>query len=149
MGSSLRVVTPTCCALVVAIASASAARAPAVTVTGGWLRFLTGAIPAGGYFVLRNDGAKPLVLTGARSPDCGAVMLHQSSDSGGMSMMRAVSSLPVAAGGTLRFAPGGYHLMCMQPAPTLRPGASVPFTLEFADGSTVAVPLTVRGATGR
>ncbi len=45
-----------------------------VTITDPWIRFQTLAIPAeipaAGYFTLHNNGARPVVLTGARSPDC-------------------------------------------------------------------------------
>ncbi len=43
------------------------------------------------------------------------LMLHQSSNKGGMSGMDMVDKVIVPAGGTVRFAPGGYHLMCENP----------------------------------
>jgi periplasmic copper chaperone A len=49
----------------------------------------------------------------------------------------------------VRFAPGGYHLMCMQPAAAMRPGKTVAVTLDFAGGETLSAPFPVRNATGK
>ena len=54
-------------------------------------------------------------------------MLHQSKEENGVEKMLPVKSVPVPAHGTLSFAPGGYHLMCMQPQASMvhrqkRPG---------------------------
>ena len=40
------------------------------------------------------------------------LMIHQSSNKGGMSGMDMVEKVKVPAGGMVKFAPGGYHLMC-------------------------------------
>jgi copper(I)-binding protein len=55
----------------------------------------------------------------------------------------------VGAGATLKFAPGGYHLMCMDPTPAIRPGNRVPVTLTFADGRRLMVSFPVRNAAGK
>jgi hypothetical protein len=63
--------------------------------------------------------------------------------------MVPVASVDVPPHGSVSFAPGGYHLMCMAPAATLKPGTSVPMTLRFADGGTLTGDFPVRGATGQ
>lgn len=125
----------------------SAAAAPTVTVSDGWMRALPGTLPAGGYFTLHNPTAKTLVLQSASSRACGMLMLHKSDTMGGMASMANVDTLEVKPGGTLVFSPGGYHLMCMKPS--LKPGGKVGVTLHFADGSNVQADFTVRGARGR
>jgi hypothetical protein len=129
--------------------AAAPAAAPGLRVVDGWFRALPGTLPAGGYFTLRNGGAKAAVLTGAESPACGMLMLHKSENQGGMAAMDMVSSVAVPAGGGASFAPGGYHLMCMEPKPTLKPGASVKVTLLFQDGSRLAADFAVRNAAGK
>ena len=48
------------------------AGAPAhVTASHAWIRVLPGKLPAGAYVVLRNDGDRPVLLTGASSPAYG------------------------------------------------------------------------------
>jgi len=142
LGPLLRVL----CAFVVSSAPASAA---GVIVADGWFRALPSGLPAGGYFELHNDSGHRLTLSGAKSPACGMLMLHRSMNMNGMSSMAEVRSIAVAVGQTLSFAPGGYHLMCMQPTSAMEVGEHVPVTLTFEDGSSVTAQFSVRGATGK
>ena len=114
-----------------------------------WMRALPRSVPAGGYFILHNDGKALVTLTGAQSPACGMLMLHLSENNGGMSSMRHVDSIDVAPGGMLEFKQGSYHLMCMQPGPAIKPGASVPVTLTFKDGAKISADFPVRNAAGK
>ena len=125
------------------------AHAGGLSVTDAWFRALPPSVPSGGYFTLHNDSAKPVTLAGAESPACGMLMLHKSENMGGMSSMADVSDIAVPAGGTLAFAPGGYHLMCMDAKPILKPGGHVPVTLLFKDGAKRTASFAVRGATGK
>jgi copper(I)-binding protein len=127
------------------IAPAGAAQ---VQVSGAWFRALPSNLPAGGYFTLHNNGAA-VQLKSAQSPACGTLMLHQSMQMGGMESMMAVQSVDVPAGGTITFAPGGYHLMCTSPTSAMTPGGQVPVTFGFSDGSSVTVPFSVRNASGK
>ena len=113
----------------------------------GWFRALPGTLPAGGYFSVHNAGTKNLAITGASSPACGMLMLHHSSDKGGMSGMEMVDKVEVPAGGGVSFAPGGYHLMCMNPH--MKVGGTAPVTIGLSDGSKVSAPFAVRDARGR
>jgi copper(I)-binding protein len=122
---------------------------PGVSVQQPWLRLIIPSRPAAGYFTLRNDRDVPRRLVGASSPGCGKLMLHQTTSAGGVDQMAMVKSVPVPAHATMDFSPGGYHLMCMAPDPSLKPGSSVPVTLSFADGGTIAVDFPVRGALGK
>jgi hypothetical protein len=118
-------------------------------VANAWFRWLPAHLPAGGYFELHNGGTKPVTLMSADSPDCGMLMLHKSEQKNGVDRMFDVNAIDVPAGGTLRFAPGGYHLMCMDPGPVMKPGAAVSVRLHFADGSLVTSGFRVRNAAGR
>lgn len=123
------------------------AAAPAgVTVENPWMRYLLPTVPAGGYLTLHNSGGSPAVLTGASSPACGTLMLHKSEDKSGMSMMVMVPSITIPAHGTVNFAEGGYHLMCMKPAMKL--GDKINVTLSFQDGSTLPIIMPVFGPSG-
>jgi copper(I)-binding protein len=124
------------------------ANAAQVTVSDAWFRSLPGHLPAGGYFTLHNTGPD-VRLTGAQSPACGMLMLHKSSTSGGMAEMAMVESVDIAHSGTVSFAPGGYHLMCTSPTGAMTPGANVPVTLTFGDGSTSTAVFAVKNANGK
>jgi copper(I)-binding protein len=135
--------------VVTTLAMAGAAQAAPLTVTDGWFRALPPSVPSGGYFTLHNGDGKTVTLTGAQSPACGMLMLHRSMNHGGMGMMDHVARVDIAPDGRLDFSPGGYHLMCMDSKPILRPGASVPVTLSFAGGETVTANFVVRNAAGK
>jgi copper(I)-binding protein len=116
-----------------------------LVVSDGWFRALPASVPSGGYFVLRNGGDRTMTLSAVETPACGTVMIHKSSNGA----MEHVMSLDVAAGETVQFAPGGYHLMCMDAKPVLKPGTSVPVTLIFSDGERVTATFRVRNAVGK
>ena len=140
----------TLAAALLALAMVSPAMAaPRPTVTDAWIRALPGKLPAGGYFTLHNATAKAVTLIGASSPACGMLMLHKSESVSGVASMGDVSTIDVPAGGTLKFAPGGYHLMCMDPAASLKKGGTVMISLEFSGGTTQTIEFSVRGANGR
>ena len=117
-----------------------------VAATHAWIRVLPGALPAGAYVVLRNDGDQPVALTGASTPAYGMAMLHRSTQSGGTSRMAMVDALPIPAHGTQALAPGGYHLMLMDAKQPVQPGDTVRITLKFGDGSTLPVDFLARPA---
>jgi len=153
----LALLLPTTAAVQAAPAAKAPAKAPpvktgpaiqaSVMVTDAWFRALPGGLPAGGYFTLKNIGTRDIAVTGAKSDACGMLMLHQSSDKGGMSSMAMVSKVEVPAGGSVAFAPAGFHLMC--DTPKMKIGAKVPVVLTLSDGTSVAVQFVVRNAKGK
>lgn len=118
------------------------------TIAKPWMRMIVASRPAAGYFELTNASDAAMALTGAESPACSAVMLHRSVMQGGQMVMEMVKSVEIAPHGTVEFAPGGYHLMCMKPTEAVRPGKTVEMTLKFADGTSLTGSFEVRGATG-
>jgi hypothetical protein len=135
------------CTLVLLLAAAAPAFAADITVEQPSMRFIIKARPAAGYFTLNNATAKPVELTGASSSACGMLMLHQSTQEKGVEKMRMVDKVPVPAHGTVSFAPGGYHLMCMNPK--MNVGDTVPVTLTFAGGEKVTAQFPVKGPGGQ
>jgi periplasmic copper chaperone A len=133
--------------LILLLTLGGAAQAAPVAITNGWFRFLPAGLPAGGYFTAHNSGKADLSITGAVSPACAMLMLHKSSDAGGMTGMDMVDKVALPAGGTATFAPGGFHLMCDHPR--MKPGADVPVRLQLSDGSTVTTFFAVKDARGK
>ena len=131
------------------IAMTSAAQAAPLDVTGAWFRALPGKLPAGGYFTAQNNTRHDIAITGASSDGCGMLMIHQSSNKGGMSGMDMVDHVTVPVNGTVRFAPGGYHLMCENPTTKMKLGAKVGVLLKLSDGSFIAAGFVVKNATGK
>jgi copper(I)-binding protein len=131
------------------LAMIGVAHAAPVDITDPWFRALPGKLPAGGYFTAQNNTRHDVAITAASSDACGMLMIHQSSNKGGMSSMDMMTRVTVPANGQIRFAPGGYHLMCTNPTPKMKIGARVPVLLSLSDGTAVAVAFTVKGATGK
>jgi periplasmic copper chaperone A len=125
------------------------AAAAGVTIVKPWMRLIIKERPAAGYFTLRNDTDAAVTLTGASSSACGMVMLHQTKEENGVAKMLPVKKVVVAAHRSVRFAPGGYHLMCMKPQAAMVADRSVPVTLKFVDGKTLTAQFPVKGPGGR
>jgi copper(I)-binding protein len=121
--------------------------APNAVVSRGRMQVLLASRPAAGYFTLENHGDTPLMLNGASAPDCKSLMLHQTQTEGGVDRMLMVALVPVPPHGTITFAPGGYHLMCMDPSGALlKHTGTEPVTLHFAGGGTLSAPFAIQGA---
>jgi periplasmic copper chaperone A len=127
------------------LAQSAGADAP-VEVTHARIRLLPGDLPLAGYFDAANHGPRAVALTGASSPAFRMIHVHRSLETGGTSMMKAVSAVDINPGETVQFAPGGYHLMLMERTRPLRVGDEVPIHLKFADGATLDVNFIVNGA---
>ena len=130
-------------ALILSVSLTGPAHAADVAITQGWFRALPASVPSGGYFTLHNGGAKKITLNNVATPACGTLMMHKTSKSG----MEHVMALDVAPGETLNFAPGGYHLMCMDSK--LKSGTSVPVTFTFSQGVKQTANFAVRNAMGK
>ncbi len=135
-------------ALAVSSSGAALAQGGTIQIVDPWLRALPGHLPAAGYFTLANHGSTMVSLVGASSPACGKLMLHRTTTAGGTARMEMVKSVELPANGTVSFAPGGYHLMCIAPTADVVPGRKVPITLGFADGATLTAEFEVRTAAG-
>jgi copper(I)-binding protein len=116
-----------------------------VHVDAAWVRAAPpGSMMHAGYMALRNDDKAPVKFEWAQSDVFGMVELHKTLVVNGVSTMRPAGVQTIPAGGTLRFEPGGLHLMLMQPQHELKIGDKVRFRLHFADGSARDVTAPVR-----
>jgi copper(I)-binding protein len=118
-------------------ASASAAGAASVQATECWVRTMPATLPSSGYFMLKNDGDKAITLKNVDTSAFGMAMMHQTQNNGSTSKMVHVESVQVPPHGTLKFAPGGYHVMLEQPKGALKIGTTIPLTLDFGDGGKI------------
>lgn len=135
--------------VIVLLMMTAGAQAAPFEITDGWFRALPGKLPAGGYFTATNGTGREVAIVGADSDACGMLMMHQSSNKGGMSSMDMIDRVIVPAGGTVRFAPGGFHLMCDNPNVKMKVGSKVGVLLKLSDGSSIAAGFVVRNAAGK
>lgn len=114
-----------------------------IQVTHAWIRWLPAGLPSAGYAMIVNDGAGAQRLIGVSSPGYGSVMLHRSRLAEGDSTMDMVEHLDIPAHGSVKLAPGGYHLMLLHATHPVQPGDKIPMRLRFADGSVLQVDFSV------
>jgi copper(I)-binding protein len=128
-----------------ATGAAAAGRAgPSVTAASVRLPAVTGR-PAAGYFTF-NGGTAGDTLTSVASPLAKRIELHSNSMAGGVMRMDMLPAVKAGAGETVRFAPGGNHLMIFGLAATVKPGATLPLTFRFSSGAVVKVDATSMAA---
>jgi copper(I)-binding protein len=116
-----------------------------VSVRDAWIRETPpGMTVTAGYMALRNNTSRPQVLVAASSSGFESVMIHRTIVKDGMAGMVHASQIELAPNASLILAPGGYHLMLMNPKRTLRAGDPVVINLEFRGGLVLRVACEVR-----
>lgn len=91
------------------------------------------------YMRLENTSKLDKVLVGVRCDIATKVEMHEHRLSGGMMKMRQVHQLQVPANESVKFQPGGYHLMLLGLKQSLVPGDKALVTFSYQDGSTQSV----------
>ena len=119
------------------------------TVNAGWVRLPPVPMPMlAGFGRIENTCDTSLVIVGASSPSFDEVSLHETRIVDGISRMRAVPELRIASGDAATLAPGGLHLMLIQPRAPLKAGGVVVIDFALADGGVLRGEFKVRGAGG-
>jgi len=120
-----------------------------VQIEKPWARATApGATIAGGYMVIRNQGAAGDRLLSASSPASAKVELHVTSNDNGVMKMREVPGYDVPAKGTFQLKPGGAHLMFMDIKHPFKEGEKVPVMLKFEKAGEVKAEFLVGGMGG-
>jgi len=131
--------------LVPAIVALSACQQPkAVSVDKAWIRLAAvPSNPSAAYFTLKG-GPKDATLTGVSTVAAMRSEMHESMNAGGMMSMAPLKLVALRAGGEVKFAPGGKHVMLYGLKATA--GGAVPLTFTFADGHSLTASAKVVGA---
>ena len=125
--------------------SCSATGAGKLSIDNAWIRTPPpGMRMLAGYALLHNAGDASVAVTAAASADFGSASLHESSARDGVERMRPVDRVEIAAGASVTLAPGGMHLMLMQPRRELKAGDRVAVRLRTAEGMDVEADFVVR-----
>jgi protein SCO1/2 len=97
------------------------------------------------YLVLQNDAPTDDTLTGVWSELARSAQVHETMKANGqaMSHMSAVPAVAIGARSTVRFVPGGRHVMLMQLTKRPVAGESVPVRLRFAHAGELALAAEV------
>jgi len=140
------------CALMLALApvavQAHEAHAGALTIIHPSIpAVMQGAQAAAGYFTIVNAGDSADRLTAVDVDFASMAMMHTSeTDATGVTRMIDVDSVEVPAGATVKFAPGGLHVMFMGLTAPIAEGVLLPGTLVFEHAGKVPVEFMVTTA---
>jgi periplasmic copper chaperone A len=131
--------------------AASCARggSPDVQVTDAWARE-TGPRQSAtaAYMTIINRGSGSDRLLGVGVPPPASAMMHESSNSAGISTMRAVErGVEIPPGGRVELKPLGAHVMVTGLGAPLSAGGTLPLTLRFERSGERKVDAQVVGAT--
>ena len=88
-----------------------------------------------GYMTIHNSSQVAVSIVAIRSDAFASVEIHRSVMHDGMMRMDRVNNLQIAPGASQQLAPGGLHLMMMQPVQATRPGDDIEIILQLDDGS--------------
>jgi periplasmic copper chaperone A len=125
---------------------AARAEEASIVVTQAWSRATPGGSKvAGGYLTIKNKGSDADNFLSASTDAAKKIEIHEMAVTNGVMTMRPVKGgLPIEAGKTVKFAPGGLHLMIIGLVAPLVQGDKVPVTLRFEKAGEVLALFDVR-----
>ena len=136
------------CAALLSCLLAPSARAEEINIVvkQAWIRATPGGSRvAGGYFAIENRGPVVDKLLSASTAAARKIEIHEMAVTDGVMTMRPVEGgLPIETGATVKFAPGGLHLMMVGLSAPLTRGDKVPVRLTFEKAGDIAVTFDVQ-----
>jgi copper(I)-binding protein len=135
--------------LLLSLAGGQALACGDLTISDAWVRAAppTASVMAG-YLTLGNEGSEPVSVTAAASPSFERVEIHDMTHENGVMRMRKLDQIEIAAGAKAELAPGGRHLMLIQPKGVFAVGDEIEVTLTLCGEHAQVVKLPVREAGG-
>jgi copper(I)-binding protein len=132
-------------ALIALIFYALPCSAAKLQITEAWIKNLPMVVPMrAGYMDIFNNQARTVNIVWLKSEAFARIEIHRSVEKEGMMSMHPVSVLAISSGETVRLAPGGFHLMMMNPLKKLAPGEYCIVTIGYDDQSTQNIEMIVK-----
>ncbi|MFV2060637.1 MAG: copper chaperone PCu(A)C [Gammaproteobacteria bacterium] len=97
-----------------------------------------------GYFTIKNSGNEEVELLTVSSPKFKKIEIHQTQVINNIARMVEQDGLPIFENETTKFAPGGLHLMMMEPKGAMKIGDKIELTLKFENNVTKKVTAIVK-----
>ncbi len=124
-------------------ACAPAAGGDGIAISDPWVR-APGA-NGGAFMVIQNSGAEADRLLSASSDVAQTVEIHEMKmENDVMTMREMEGGLEIPARGSVKLAPGGYHIMLINLKQELKPGDTVTLTLNFEKAGAITVQAEVK-----
>ena len=109
-----------------------------------WIKNLPASVPVrAGYMTIHNPQSKAVSIVSLRSDAFASIEIHQTIEQDGMMRMEQVPSLKIEPNSSLQLAPGGLHLMMMNPSEPTQPGDLLEIVIVLDDGSEQRVEMQV------
>ncbi len=93
---------------------------------------------------ITNDGDGDDTLQAVETDAAVAIELHETRIEDGQATMEQLDEVPLPTGETVRFQPGGLHLMMVAPDDEVEVGATFEITLEFDRSEPITATAEVR-----
>jgi copper(I)-binding protein len=109
-----------------------------ISVTNATVRLLPPGLPnTAAYFTIENDTYTDLFLVGANSKIVKNAELHNHFSDGEVMRMEKQDKVKIPAGETVKFQPGGLHVMLFGLKKPLKEGQSVPLSVITEQGTLI------------
>ena len=109
-----------------------------------WIKNLPASVPVrAGYMTIHNPQSKAVSIVSLRSNAFASIEIHQTIEQDGMMRMEQVRSLNIESNSSVQLAPGGLHLMMMNPSEPTQPGDLLEIVIVLDDGSEQRVEMQV------
>ena len=136
------------CLAVCALTVAGCTKEKELHVTDAYVRFSpVPSNPSAAYFNV-HGGPQDVSLIGVSTEVAIRSEMHESMGDGSMMSMKPVMNVDVPAGSTVKFEPGGKHVMMWNINPGIKPPKQIVMTFAFSNGERIQTdaPLVAAGA---
>lgn len=128
-----------CCLLLPVVSYAE------LSISDAWIRSLPPSVPTrAGYLKIHNADPESLTIVELRSEAFARVEIHQTIEQDGTVRMERVPQLTIPANNTVDLAPGGLHLMLIEPVNPIKQNEKIEITMIFDDGREQSLEMTVK-----
>jgi copper(I)-binding protein len=115
-----------------------------IEVRDAWVRSAAQGENGAVYLIIHNYSETADALIGASTEDAAVVELHESKVVNDVMQMQMLSSVPLAPGTSVEFAPGGLHIMLVDLARALETGDTIEVTLQFQNAPDITLNIPVQ-----
>jgi copper(I)-binding protein len=142
---------PIAAAVLALLLCSAAPAAEPLAAENAWVPWAPPALKVqAAYMTIVNRSRDDQLIVGVESPDYERAELHTSSTNRGVSEMHLLDKVPVPANGTVVFAPGGMHVMLINPRRAYAVDERVRIVLRLQGGERIetSVPILRRQRAG-
>ena len=115
-----------------------------IEISNAWVRPAGKGMNSALYFDLKNNSSSEDVLYKVSFNTAELVQLHETLSKKGLMEMKEIKSLKINANQSIKFAPGGYHVMLIKLKKDLRTGNKIGFVFYFKKAGKINVSAYVK-----